>query len=256
MIILVQSGRFGTSFSPSNISGLVAHWDAQDASSFAFFSGGPASGTISAWLDQTANDNDCVTDGAGNAPERTDRDGLFWVEFDGVDEYFVVPDDASINFGSGDFTIIVVFKTGDANQAGLLLKTAADFDGSYILRVNNGNTNDGQLVFACRDTVAVAESIREDDENFQDDTKRSIMAVRDGNNLRLYSENVETTLSPEDASTLGDLDTALEMNIGSNGQGASHHLDGDIGEILMYDNAISAEDRASLQAYLNTRWSL
>jgi hypothetical protein len=61
------------------------------------------------------------------------------LNFDGVDDYVLVPDNAALNFGTGDFTIEADFQssTNQTNYAGLVVKANSSGIGGYQLVITN-----------------------------------------------------------------------------------------------------------------------
>ncbi len=254
MGLLINPSRFESGFdgpTPDDVTGLVCWLDAQDASTFSFSSGT----TVSQWRDLSGSPlNHAAPDGPGTAPERVLIAARNWVEFDGVDEFLEIADDASLDFGTGDFTIIMVYQSDDADFGSLFDKRGAGTE-FYTARLNQADSDDGDFVWAIGDGTDNAVMV-ETDQTFNDDARRSITCMSDGTDIRLFANNVETTASPFDATDVDSTDSAAPMSIGAFAQGSSRFLDGEIGEILIYDNAVGTSDLADIQAYLDFRWGM
>lgn len=253
MGLVIDPYRFGNAFdgpTPDEVTGLVLWLDAMDPTTFTF----SADPLIQTWADKSGNGNDAGVDGAGTAPDRVTISGRQWVQFDGVDEFMEVPDDNTLDFGTGDFTIIVVYQSADTNFGSLFDKRGAAPE-FYTARLNATDADDGDFVWAIGDGPNTAVMV-ETDQTFNDDARRSVTCMRDGTDIRLFANNVETTQSPFDATSVGTTDSTTPLTIGAFNQGGSRFLAGEIGEILIYDNAVGSSDLADIQAYLDFRWGM
>lgn len=162
------------------------------------------------------------------------------------------PDAAELNFGSGDFSIFVVYKSADANWGALVTKGNAH---RYYTRLNEADSNDGYLHFSIDDdTTSVV--LSDGGENYRDDNLRVVCFRRDGDNLRSYSNGDETGASPVDITGYGSLDDAgTTLYVGCH-LGSTMFFDGDIGEIALFKGSLSNEEVAQLFNYFMTKWGI
>lgn len=163
-------------------------------------------------------------------------------------------DDADHDLGSGDFTIICVGYSDDDERACFLNKGITPH---YQMRFNNADADDGDFVAECRNnsgggnTTVVDTSITHNSGD-----ARAYMMIRDGTNLRLYWNNVESGSSP--TTLTGDLDMTSGTNylwIGSRNDG-SQWFTGQIGEVLIWKRKLTSTELAMVHRYLQRKWGL
>ena len=105
------------------------------------------SGTV--LVDNSGNSNNGTIYGA---PAWVTGKSGYAIDFDGVDDYVSIPDAASLNFGTGDFTICTWFKTSQsADVRNLFYKGAGD--GLSGWRFGLDNINYGRPTVLIGDTV-------------------------------------------------------------------------------------------------------
>lgn len=247
-MFLVNPYAHGNVFSPSDISGLVGWWDAEDSDTIT-----ESSGEISAWANKSGATGDLVQTTAGLKPNNQDVGGLNMIHFDGGDR-LGLSDDDDLDFAT-DFSIAIVFQTTDANRGLLVGKgTAATYAKRYFIRVNNADTNNGDIVFDTDDDSAPA-TLASDDEEFNDGATRLVFFTRDGTDLEGYSNNVELTQSPVDVTGQGSLANDGAFTVGQLA-GSGHELTGEIAEIVIYSKALTADERLLLSEYLADKWGI
>lgn len=236
-------------FSPDDLTGLQLWLDAQDEATVFFDSGT----RISRWDDKSANTNNATPVSTATAPELITVAGRKMVEFDGVDEFIKILGPANLDFGSGDFTIIAVYRSADVNHGQIWDHRSG---ATHIAgRVNQDDLDDGDFAVSFSDGTNTA-ALFESDQTFNDNAVRVAQQVRDGSNMRLYMDNVETTASPVDSSSVGDTDLTAPWTFGAFNQGASRFLNGEIGEILIYDRALTTGERLTLDTFLAAKWGI
>ena len=83
--------------------------------------------TVSGWQDQSSKGNDAVQSTATKRPTllATAVNGLPALRFDGAEDYLHVSDDVSLQFGTGQYTVEVVARSGDAPAQSVALLVAA-----------------------------------------------------------------------------------------------------------------------------------
>lgn len=242
MAMLLNSFSVTPSFLPTDITGLVAWWDAQDGATL-------DTDPVTNWLDKSVEGNNLNQGVSSRRPAIVSVSGKQMLEFDGVDEGFIIiGPDASLNF-AGDFEFHVVYRTADTDRGELLAKGLAV---RYHMRVNNGAPTD-DLTVAIDDDVTAAVVLTDTSENWNDDSIRIVSMVRDGNTLRMFEDFNQ--IQTADITGYGSLSNAGNFFVGSFDLSVSFY-DGEIGEITMYDNALSTGDRADLETYLKNKWGV
>lgn len=241
-------------FSPPDITGLVAWWDAQDNSTITTATG------VSVWADKSVSGISLDQATASFQPALLTVNGRQMIDFDGNDNTMASTDGGVLKFAAGEFSIFVVYKTNDVNR-GLILHRGAFSPEGYLIRMNNADNNNGEMPMAIRDDASnlaqvIAGAVS--GTNYNDDTVRQMAMVRDNgaSELQQFQEGTEVTESPASTAAVGDIDeTSTFFWVGSF-QNASQFYDGQIGEIVIYDNALSVADRGSVVNYLSARWGI
>ena len=138
------------------------------------------------------------------------RSGGYSAYFDGTGDYLTLPDDSSLEFGSGDFTIELWYYGADLDQyATLTSRGATSFNtGSWSLMMNHTNT--GDLAFYCREVNASAPSLHASSVNVTNNTWHHIAVVRNGTNLTLYVDGTSSATTTTSA-TLADVAASIHI---------------------------------------------
>lgn len=163
-------------------------------------------------------------------------------------------DDADHDLGSGEFTIIVVMESADDERACALNKGVTPH---YQMRFNNADSDDGDFVTECRNNTGGGNiTVVDTSMVHNDDVARAYMMIRDGTNLRLYWNNVESGSSP--SALTGDLDDTtgtVYLWIGSRND-ATQYFTGQIGEVLIWKRELSSDELAMVHRYLTRKWGI
>jgi hypothetical protein len=206
-------------------------------------------GGVLEWPDQSGNANHAIQPDENLAPKVIEDalNGLPVVRFDGADDYLEVADSDSVSI-TGDITSFFVVKFDDFDAfRGVWGKTAANLpaptdyyavQGSGIPRVYRGNGTGASLGNA--------------------DGTRPFMAGQfalagfdmAGTRLTHYLNGTVNGSGPINA-MLADTDQALK--IGTRDDFVTR-LKGDLAELVIYDAALSATDRRSVERYLAERY--
>lgn len=233
-------------FAPDSLEELTAWWNFADLADMNL-----SGTTILGVYDKSGNGNDLVQSGI-NRPNYTTIGGMYMGNFnDGTPTWLYVGDDTALNFGSGDFTICIIYKTADNDRAALIDKGVTL---KYFCRVNDVDVSpSGKFRFDINDGTTY--SVLDSAIDYADDTVRMLTLRRDGNNLRSYADGVETAASPTDITGVGTIDDASSLYVAIR-QGTSQGLTGQIGEIVMYKGTITTAELALVHDWLKTKWGI
>lgn len=268
MVILVQPYRKASSaFSPDDVTGLHAWWDASDSSTISH-----TSGNVDSWSDKSGNGHTLTASGSARpTTNATTRNGLNVIDFasSGPDQMSHASKSAFKAFHDGtDHHVFVVFNmTGPNNTLINLVGTMAVnttnvgfcvmcddrsslprnerplhivFKGSSGVQVvGNVSSSDNALPFNTWQIFHVAGDA--DDSTVAD---RSAMEIDGGAAIK----NNVSTVAPSTANH------TLDLWVG--GLSSAHNMDGSIAEILMYDQLVSAGDISSIETYLADKWGI
>ena len=206
--------------------GLVLALDAGNTKSY------PGSGTT--WTDLSGNGNNGTLT---NGPTYSGDNGGS-LSFDGVDDYVGCGNDASINFGTGDFTVSVWFRRFSNATTNLrLLSKAASTDtaaaGAAGFCFFGGNT---AISFAVNPTAAspiigaASYSLNE--------WVNVVGLVERGVSMRTYKNGslVASTTAP-----VGSVSGTTSLFLGSN-VGANLYWPGEISNVSLYNRALTAQE--------------
>lgn len=209
------------SFSPLSISGLKV-WLKADGLVLA------DSDPVTTWADQSGNGNDVTQGTAGFKPlyKTNIQNGLPIVRFDGTDD--VLTAGFTITYGT-------IFAVANFNSAGnfpaynglVVTDAGATAGDDYLLGDGSGTTN---IYNSGTTTVYVNKVLTY---SFSPLLTFKLVSVVDS------TPNSRTTL-----------------NIGNDPAAGSRFWNGDVGEVIIYDTALSATDRGRVENYLNSKWAL
>lgn len=238
---------FTGAFAPDSLEELTAWWNFSDKGDLNL-----SGTTILGAFDKSGNGNDLVQSGL-NRPSLTTVAGMFMGQFteSPSGEWMFVTDDTALNFGSDDFTILIVYKTADNDRASLIDKGVSL---KYFVRINDVDVGPtGKFRFDINDGTTY--SVIDNAIDYSDDAVRLVTMRRDGNDLRSYADGVETGASPTNITGVGTIDGATSLFVGAR-QGTGQYLDGQIGEIIMYKGTITDPELALVHDWLKTKWGI
>ena len=210
-----------SNYSPKIVTdGLVLCLDAADKNSY------PGSGTT--WYDLSGNGNNgTLTNGPTFS---SDKGGC--IVFDGSNDYVDVGNPASLNFGSGDFTISVWFSNtkdgtynclyGDYSAGDKWIQITSGDDVRAGFRDSSGNENDYSSAYEVTDGVIY-----------------NVMLLRDGNNNHLYVNGA--LVNTQTVAGVGDTDSGTNKSIGSLATTTNTHK-GNIYCVQIYNKGLSSKE--------------
>lgn len=237
-------------WSPKDLPGLAVWLD----SSVGLTSDG--SSNVTAWLDQSGNQNKAAPAAPCVAPTRVANslNGHDTLAFPGVARTcVVVPDSPSIQFGTGDFAIFVVARYsnvrvlgGDNTYAPLWMKKAADGFGGLAF------TGSDKLSFGESAFGAFTESATG---GLNDNRFRRFGGTRRGTDLEIWldgSQDSKKTVTIVDVSQVGRPLTVGAILLIS----TSNTMIGSLAEIVAVKGNITDAQIADLDGYFKTKYAL
>ena len=244
MVIVMQPGRFGAAFTPTDIAGCTGWWDASVAGDFTYSSGT----LVSQWNDKSGNAWHLTQGTAGWLPTRnTTINGLDAVTFDGTDDLL---ESASthqvVNSSSGNWSAFAVFK-----------KSANSGTDCVVSSVPSGNFG-AQMI---RTNGTTAEAVANNNATYTTDTGGTV-----GTSTAHQASAVQASGTIEiwlDASSGGSTaksgaNTAVSYTtmgaIANPSEIAGSYFAGIICEVILYNSALSTTDRQSVESYLRSKW--
>ena len=208
-----------------------------------------ADATTSTILDSTSNNNDGTKKDTDEPVGAASKVGL-GQDFDGTDDYIDCGTNASLNMGSGDFTIESSFSILNNSAAMRFFCKGRGYGGGkrYDLSFASG------VPFVEIDDDTTAKSIYEVSA-FDDGDWHYLVGVHDGIYLRLYIDGVESNKSPLDITDYGDIDSTYALLIGCMLR-VDTGLKTDFLKGLSDENRISSTNRSAswVKATYNSLW--
>lgn len=233
--------RFGSVFSPSDISGLQLWLDADDSNTITLNSTNGS--TVSQWDDKSGNNYHVSQSDDSSQPTYVESvlNSKNIVRFDGADK--LINGSATPAGGSTNRTVFVVFnRTSPLNDIGYPLtlgissSTGQTFGISQEIAVRTGNSS---RVF----TTAV------------DSTHAIVTVALNGTSTTDLSARKNGSTLCVDSTSQSILNTASGIILGQNTANSGPHY-GDVAEIIVYDSALSTSDIQSVESYLASKWGI
>jgi hypothetical protein len=206
--------------------GLVGYWKQDEAT---------WSGTLSEVIDSSGNGNHGQAQGAtgGKAYPTTGKFGNGGF-FNGVDDYVSIPDNANLQFGTGNFSVSAWIKSTNGGTVVAIGKYAGSGD-DYWLGFSNGKATFSNSGTAATETSASANN----------GSWHLLTGVKSNGTINIYVDGVLAKSAPDSntASPTGYL------GIGKFGSGSNFFWPGQIDELRVYNRALSPAEVSALYNY-------
>jgi uncharacterized protein (TIGR02145 family) len=191
--------------------------------------------------DGSGNGNNGTVNGATPTADRFMLQNQAY-SFNGADNYISIPDDSLLNFGTGDFTISAVIRTGvipTYSWSGIVTKhnSACNHDTEYFLMIEGGT---GHPYFGLSTSGGVFERIY-GSTNVCDNAYHVLCGIKENGQIRLYVDGIIVGTA---ASSINP-DNSNPVNIGrSSYNGGQGYFNGIIDDIRLYKSAITEPEIA------------
>jgi len=232
--------RPANNFSPRSISGLALWLDASDPSSYTVSTG------VSEWRDKSGNNRTFAQSTENNQPAVTTlSSGKTVFTFDGANDSLTSQTSLSLSSTHSVFAVVLprirkigVFLSG-VTGAELQYGDGSSFSGSKFGAFGIGRAvyGGGDITTGVRQIVSVVCS-------------GSTMPT----NLSMWTNGVGGPVSVVTAG--GDVTAAMTTPLTIGTSSGNQFWDGQIAEILIYDNAVSTIRRASIERWLGGKWGI
>lgn len=240
--------RFKGGFTVKSISGLDAWWDSSDQTTVTL----DASSNVSQWTDKSGNNRTLAQSTANNRPSYSGTiNGRSVLTFDGLNDTL----GTSGAYSQQQYSVFAVVKS--TSSSGLRGVITADSGGGTT------NTRGPQLAYTfgstygCVGFTAAGGVVTEAPAtSVATNTARVITVVQTASALEMWingSSNGGSTCSQTAYSQ------PLYVGVASHGVGSgsmSGWFAGDIAEVVVYGQALSDTQRASVQTYLTSKWGV
>ncbi len=238
---------------PTDVAGLVAWYDASDATTIT-----SSSGLVSQWNNKKSGATSHVTQGMETNQPQTGGDtinGLNVITFDGTDN-FLESTSSDFNFsGSTDLVILVVFESDTGGTRAIVTK---DDDLATVSRGFNLFQDTTPAEIGLIIPTSSSERIRRNG-------RATVNGIGPICVTAVFTGGVTQGIYVNGISDDGTIDGAVPSTIGNNGDpsffiGRSRtgfYMDGNIAEVLIYEgNRLSESDFRGLYNYLATKWDI
>jgi len=239
-----------TPFDVTSVAGLVLWLEASKGVT-------ASSGTVTAWADQSGNNNNATQNTPSSEPtqDATGINGLPAIHFAGG-THLTIADSTSLQWGTGDFYIAVVMAENNAsNTAGVVFakqEASSPFAGPALF---------ANFPLPAQSTewggqVSITSYVPTNETSLNDDNARQFSLTRTGSSLSVRLDGL-----PDNSVVIGDggsLDVSavgIPVSIGASPTG-TQGLSGDIAEIIAVNGTIAVSDVANIEAYLESKYSL
>ena len=236
----------GSSFSPTQIAGLQAWWDASDSSTIT-----SSSSAVSQWRDKSGNARH-LAQATGSKQPLTATDsinGLNVLKFDGVDDIMTT---SSFIYGLGACTVFVVCKgASQGSDHRIVAEGSTGSTTPMYCPLGNGATTVTRERFFIRDNAST-QTTAEGTAVFLDSVPKISCFKDTGSAVTLYLNSTSDATVASYTRSTTTLDTlaigALKRTTESN------WFVGDIAEIIVYNTALSDANRDLVETYLYAKW--
>ena len=248
----------GVSFSPDDIASLSAWWDPDDGTTLTQ----SAAPQVDAMDDKTGGGAGFSQITGRGLPDLVTIGDRNWLQFVAASsEGMRVPSDAlsGILFGADEMTIALVFRTSTSTGQTLLNK-GSNTQGRWRMRVSHTAAGDVQGVLNDGTTNYPVDGSTGSD----DGDPHLFVLIRDNaaNLMRLRKDSAE--VATLDITGCGSTDETAQaawlstLLLGCQPAGAStgQHWNGEIGEILFYQDMLEGSDLTNMEAYLSAKWGV
>jgi hypothetical protein len=240
-------------FSPISISGITAWWDASDAATLfdAVDAGSAVSadGAVARMEDKTGNNRHFRASTAGTRPIRKTavQNGRDAIRFDGSNDRMFSSADFDDAFSSTASTCFIV-----AKATAVTTNNAVIYENEVVLSETGGLHS--WFVLKSDDTVA-SSGFDSDDRvaslTYIPGSWVVLTSWHDGSNI-FASINGGTPASTALGTRTG---TTFALNLGAD-YSQTYFFNGDVGEIIAYNQALSSGNRSAVQSDLMTKWGI
>lgn len=224
-------------FLPTDLTGLQLWLDAADTSTIT-----ESGNAVSQWDDKSGNGFDVTQVVGANQPETmvSTIGGLNALKFDGDDD--VLNNTSFIDFSTITIFVIAEYEAGgDVNQA--------------LVDINSGATNTGIMVYR---------EVSSSKLRIFDPGQKNIIIPESVPITHIFTATVSlfSTTYHIDGVLMGEIssntltNTLNRVDIGQLAELAVFTLKGSIGEVIVYDRAVSFSERNQVEAYLSKKWQI
>jgi hypothetical protein len=240
-------------FTPTSLSGLTAWWDASDSATlFDADSGGSASaadGEVGRLEDKSGNNRHFTQATSANRPTRktSQQNGLDVLRFDGTNDRMTTSFIFLSLFNSSSGSAFIV-----AKALSVATNNANPYENASVL--SEGSAGHGFVTLRSNDTASAFgydSTFRTATLSYVPGNWKVFATTHNGSDLAVSINEASASTTALSTRTF----TNFTMLLGANAT-LEKFLDGDVGEIITYNVALSESDRNSVISYLMAKWGI
>lgn len=203
---------------------------------------------IGAWVDLSGNGNDTLQTTTANKPllKLNIVNGKPVIRFDGSDDFLSVALDLNLS-ASDDLTIFLVTKPVDNAATKNIMGNYKNSGDSQGLRLRYSSIE--KLEFITRKDAVTITQLRATD---PDSTFALGVGQLDSGTQKLYKNGTLQNSASQSDMTGNN----TNVFVGKIRESDTNEYAGDIAEMLIYDSALSNDDRGTIEDYLNGRYAI
>ncbi len=229
---------------------------------------------VSVWADQTSYHND-ASGGSGNGAHQptinaTAINNLPAIMFaipqqaNAASPYLDIVDSASLEFGTGDFSIFMVAEydnpTTNSNntQGTFYTKVAGNTTPTGPQLYGNGaGPTPNSIVAVVRARIDATDNVDSTAANYNDGKYHRVGVRRTGATLQVWTDGTNAALTPDAGGNVDVSASGTDVTIGATIlNGVAQRLSGGIAEVVGVKGTLSDGDAANLDGYFKTKYAL
>lgn len=217
------------------------------------------------WEDQSGNNNDFTITSGDNPIYRSGGiSSLSSIEFDGANDFMEDADGESYINGNGSITTFSIIQSDfdDGTDGGWLLTRAPNVNADDILGIRY---DDAGASGAQDNVLKAGVSTTDGDQNVETSANSQTTNPQlvtyswsSGNDIDIYLDGTQETLSFSGTTRSGSVNNATTVVVGKGplDDQVTEGWDGDVGEVIVYNNTINNTQRIVVENYLASKYAL
>jgi len=211
---------------------------------------------VTSWSDQSGNGNNASVENSGEEPTFVSSfsNSKPSIQFNGTSQLLIIPDSSSLDFINTSI-FIVLKRTGDGtgNEITFMKNAnALEDSGAYWQTAKLGGGN------SSFDIANGGYYDRNSGVDIDDGVARVMDFTFNGTDFNIYVNGIQTATYNDQ---VGNIDiTSGSLQIGGYNKSFNNPggelFNGQIAEIIMYNRAVTTQERQQVEAYLNTKYAI
>jgi hypothetical protein len=210
------------------------------------------SGNISAWADQSGYGNNAVPTNSPNISSNV-LNTFDVVYFDGSDDDLKVLNNPQLNFGTGAFSILMVYRASMMNSNSVLIdKREKENNNGWLLKTGNGDPS--QISF--QRSRIFNDAVVSNAGAILQNQWQILQVISDGINIRFYVNGADVGNGTIPGSNLATNDVGLTIGEKNYESSSAKNFEGDIAEIILFSKELNEAERLISESYLGNKYNI